>query len=34
MHYGVRLRAAWPPMVELSDEAQVFDWLARLAAAH
>ena len=34
MNYGRRLRAALPPMGELSDEEQVFDWLATLAAAH
>jgi ATP-dependent DNA helicase DinG len=34
MNYGSRLRAALPPMGELSDEAEVFNWLARLAAAH
>jgi len=34
MNYGARLRAALPPMGELSDEAEAFDWLARLAAAH
>lgn len=34
MNYGARLRAALPPMGELLDEAEVFDWLARLAAAH
>ena len=34
MNYGARLRAALPPMVELHSEAQVFDWLAELAAAH
>jgi ATP-dependent DNA helicase DinG len=34
MNYGVRLRAALPPMAELSDEDQVFEWLALLAAAH
>ena len=34
MNYGARLRAALPPMGEASDERQVFDWLAELAAAH
>jgi ATP-dependent DNA helicase DinG len=34
MNYGARLRAALPPMGELSDEQQVFDWLAELAAGH
>jgi ATP-dependent DNA helicase DinG len=34
MGYGVRLRAALPPMTELGDEAAAFDWLATLAAAH
>jgi ATP-dependent DNA helicase DinG len=34
MNYGARLRAALPPMAELSDEAQVFEWLADLAASH
>jgi ATP-dependent DNA helicase DinG len=34
MNYGARLRAALPPMGELSDEQQVFDWLADLAAGH
>jgi len=34
MNYGARLRAALPPMAELQSEAQAFDWLADLAAAH
>ena len=34
MNYGARLRAALPPMGELQDEAQAFEWLAALAAAH
>lgn len=34
MNYGARLRAALPPMAELPSEAQAFDWLAELAAAH
>jgi ATP-dependent DNA helicase DinG len=34
MPYGKRLRAALPPMSELSDEAQALAWLAELAAAH
>jgi ATP-dependent DNA helicase DinG len=34
MNYGARLRAALPPMGELTDEGQVFEWLAALAAAH
>jgi len=34
MGYGVRLRAALPPMGELASETQAFDWLAALAAAH
>ena len=34
MGYGQRLRAALPPMGELRDEGQVFDWLAELAAQH
>ncbi len=34
MGYGKRLRAALPPMTELTREAQVFDWLAVLAADH
>jgi ATP-dependent DNA helicase DinG len=34
MNYGARLRAALPPMAELQSEAQAFDWLAELAAAH
>jgi ATP-dependent DNA helicase DinG len=34
MNYGARLRAALPPMAELADEAQAFDWLAQLAAGH
>ena len=34
MNYGARLRAALPQMGELSDEQQVFDWLAELAALH
>ena len=34
MNYGARLRAALPPMAELHSEAQAFDWLADLAAAH
>jgi len=34
MNYGARLRAALPPMGELADEPQVFEWLAALSAAH
>jgi len=34
MNYGARLRAALPPMGELADEQQVFEWLAELDAAH
>ena len=34
MNYGARLRAALPPMAELTQEAEAFDWLADLAAAH
>jgi ATP-dependent DNA helicase DinG len=34
MNYGARLRAALPPMGELADEQQVFEWLAELEAAH
>jgi len=34
MNYGARLRAALPPMAELQNEDQAFDWLAGLAAAH
>ena len=34
MPYGARLRTALPPMGELQDETQAFDWLAALAAAH
>jgi ATP-dependent DNA helicase DinG len=34
MGYGTRLRAALPPMTELTSEALAFDWLADLAAAH
>ncbi len=34
LNYGARLRAALPPMGELSEEAEVFAWLARLAAEH
>jgi ATP-dependent DNA helicase DinG len=34
MNYGSRLRAALPPMGELSDEDEAFAWLARLAAEH
>jgi ATP-dependent DNA helicase DinG len=34
MPYGVRLRAALPPMSELSEETQALDWLVELAAAH
>jgi len=34
MNYGARLRAALPPMAELFDADQVFEWLAALAAAH
>jgi ATP-dependent DNA helicase DinG len=34
MAYGTRLRAALPPMTELTSEAMAFDWLANLAAAH
>jgi ATP-dependent DNA helicase DinG len=34
MPYGARLRAALPPMSELSSQAQALDWLAELAAEH
>jgi ATP-dependent DNA helicase DinG len=34
MPYGARLRAALPPMAELSSQAQALDWLAELAAEH
>jgi ATP-dependent DNA helicase DinG len=34
MNYGARLKAALPPMAELSDEAEALAWLAELAAAH
>ena len=34
MAYGVRLRAALPPMGWLDDEAAALDWLAELAADH
>ena len=34
MNYGVRLRAALPPMTALDTEAQALAWLAELAAAH
>ena len=34
MGYGTRLRAALPPMTELTSEALAFEWLAELAAAH
>ncbi len=34
MNYGARLRAALPPMAGLASEAQAFDWLGELAAAH
>ncbi|MDP3082070.1 MAG: ATP-dependent DNA helicase, partial [Rubrivivax sp.] len=34
MGYGVRLRAALPPMGMLADEAAALDWLAELAWAH
>ena len=34
MPYGTRLRAALPPMTEISDEQQALDWLAELAAGH
>ncbi len=34
MNYGLRLRAALPPMGELSGEDEAFAWLARLAAEH
>ena len=34
MNYGARLRAALPPMTEVTSEAQAFGWLAELAAAH
>jgi ATP-dependent DNA helicase DinG len=34
MGYGVRLRAALPPMGELQDEQEALDWLAELAASH
>jgi ATP-dependent DNA helicase DinG len=34
MNYGARLRAALPPMTELSEEPQAMRWLAELAAAH
>ena len=34
MGYGVRLRAALPPMALLTNEAEALDWLAELALAH
>jgi ATP-dependent DNA helicase DinG len=34
MNYGARLRAALPPMTELTQDAEVMAWLAQLAAAH
>jgi ATP-dependent DNA helicase DinG len=34
MGYGARLRAALPPMGSCKDEAEVFAWLAELAACH
>jgi ATP-dependent DNA helicase DinG len=34
MNYGARLRSALPPMGELAQEAQAFEWLAKLAAGH
>ncbi|MGL6109104.1 MAG: ATP-dependent DNA helicase [Rubrivivax sp.] len=34
MNYGARLRAALPPMTELTQEEQALGWLAELAAAH
>ena len=34
MGYGARLRAALPPMTELSSEEDALKWLAELAAAH
>ncbi len=34
MGYGARLRAALPPMGELSSEPQAMEWLAALAAGH
>jgi ATP-dependent DNA helicase DinG len=34
MGYGARLRAALPPMAEAADEAEAFDWIGTLAAAH
>jgi ATP-dependent DNA helicase DinG len=34
MPYGVRLRAALPPMGALTDESAALDWLAQLARDH